>query len=109
MIFPDQFIKVVAGSFFSAFVIHDKPLDDILAQALCRPDAELRAAMGFDAVANRDDDVEVIEINVACNLRFSFGLNYPEFPDSWGFFEFALLIDVLDMLIDRANILLKQI
>jgi hypothetical protein len=42
-------------------------------------------------------------------LPGAFGLNYPEFPDSCLRFEFSLLVDVADMLVDGPNILLKEL
>jgi hypothetical protein len=36
-------------------------------------------------------------------------LNYPEFPDSCSPLQFALFKDVLDVLVDRAHVLLEQL
>jgi len=47
------------GRVLEPLVVEREPLDDVLAQALRGPDAELRAPMGFRAVPDRDDDVEI--------------------------------------------------
>ena len=65
--------------------------------------------MGFDPVANQDNDVEVVEIDIACNSTFSFSLNYPEFPNSCGLVKLTLLVNILDMLIDRRYFPSKQL
>ena len=47
-------------------------------------------------------------LDIAGNLPLALAANYTEFPDSCRRVEFGLLVDVLQMLVDRANILLKQ-
>jgi hypothetical protein len=53
------------GSYaFQSFVVQGEALDDVLAEPLRGPDAELRAAMGLHAVADGDDDVEVVVLDL---------------------------------------------
>ncbi len=56
----EQFIKVIAAThLLETLIIQRKPVDDIFSQPLSGPNAELRAAMGFDELANGDNDIEV--------------------------------------------------
>src|SRR5262249_35201068 len=106
-----QLVEVVfpeTPPFFQPLVVQSESLDDVFTEALGRPLPELRATMRTHPVADRDDDIEVVVIHLALNLTIPFCLNYPEFPDSCLPRQFALLIDVLDMLIYRANILVEQ-
>ena len=41
-------------------IVHGKAFDQILAQYLCGPDAELDPAVGIDSVADADDYIEII-------------------------------------------------
>ena len=65
----EQLVEVVAAAAsLQPFVVQREALDDVLAQAMRRPDAELRATVGLDAVADRDDQVEVEVLDM---IRFS--------------------------------------
>ena len=53
-----QLIKVIpTASAFKTLIIQGKALDQVLTQALGRPDAKLCAPEGVDPVANRDDGI----------------------------------------------------
>ena len=105
----DEFVKVIRHATGQALVVHNKAFDDILAQTLRGPYTKLCAAMRLDAITHGDDHVEIIEIDLARNLPFSFGLNYSEFPNSCSFLQLAFFINVLDMLIDGGYVSLKQL
>jgi hypothetical protein len=61
----DQLIEVVAAArLLEAFVVHREALDDVFAEPLRGPDAELRAAERLDPVAHRDDHVEVVVVHL---------------------------------------------
>jgi len=60
-----QLIEIIAAAcLLQAFVIQSKTLDQIFTQTLRRPNTKLRAAMGFDSVADRDDDIEVVIVDL---------------------------------------------
>jgi hypothetical protein len=80
----------------------------VLFQGVCGPLAKLHATLGFDAVADRDDDIEVVMIHIPVDLPLPLLLNYPEFPDSWFFAKFLFSIDVFNVLVDDANIFGEQ-
>ena len=43
------------------------------------------------------------------HLPFAFPANYPEFPDSCRLGQLVFLVDILQMLVDRPNVLLEQL
>jgi hypothetical protein len=47
-------------------------------------------------------------IHLSLDLARTLSLNCPEFPDSCRLLEFTLLVDIVDVFADRANIFLKQ-
>jgi hypothetical protein len=57
----------------------------------------------------RDDDVEVVELDVAGDLTARLVLNYPGFPDSCRRLKFALGEHIPDVLVDRWQALLEQV
>ena len=71
-----QFIEVVSAEtlpLLQALVIHDKPLDEILAQNLGCPDAKLCGLSAVDPVADDDDRIQVVEFDLRATrgrLRF---------------------------------------
>ena len=100
----EPLIEVIAapGS-LEPVVVHREPLDQILAQAFRRPDAELRAALRPDAIANRQNRRKAITVNRTGNLATSLGLNDSEFPNSCRGIDLAILIDIFQMLVDRGD------
>jgi hypothetical protein len=59
----EQFIEIVstdALSFPEPLVIHYESFDEVFAQPLSSPPAELRAPVGADAVADGEDHVKVV-------------------------------------------------
>src|SRR5438045_687340 len=59
----------------------------------------LMTAMGF----------EVVVLNLAIHLPRALGTNYPEIPDGCLPREFTLGVDVLQMLVDGAGVLLEKL
>ncbi|GEM_PF-6826198 len=57
----------------------EQPFDNIFPQPLGGPDAELSAAMGFDPVTHRNDNIQVVVLGVIC---FAVRGSYPEIPDN---------------------------
>ena len=56
-----QFVKVSpATRLLQPLVIHREALHDVFPQPLRGSDAELRAALGFHAVADGDDDIQIV-------------------------------------------------
>ena len=105
----EQFVKVVAPAhLLEPFVIQRKAFDDVFAQTLASPNPELCTPKRFYPVSDRNNHIQVIKIDFSGNLPGSFGLNYPEFPDSFIRREFAFLVNILDMFVYGSNILLKQ-
>lgn len=83
------------AALLQAFFVQGVALHEMLAQGLGRPLAELHAAPRFDAVADGDDDVEVVVIhlvgfaiggsccifcNNCCALQLAFFKNFPNVP-----------------------------
>ena len=61
------------------FVVQREALDEVLAQHLRRPDAELRALVRFHAVADRNNHVEIIVVRV---VAFAVGGSCSEIPNN---------------------------
>ncbi|MCG3118393.1 MAG: hypothetical protein ALAOOOJD_00582 [bacterium] len=78
----NEFVKIVRRVISQAPAIQHKTCDDVFLQTLSGSNPKLRAAMRIDAIAHRDDCVEIIEIDVARNCPFSLGLNYSGIPNS---------------------------
>ena len=56
--------------------------------------------MGFDAIANRDDDVEAIGLDAAGYPAVSFLPNRQGILDGSGTLQLALIINILDVKAD---------
>jgi len=61
---PKQFVEVIEGlvGVLQALVVEDEAFDDVLLEPLRGPDAEAGGNGAFDAVANRNDGVQILEI-----------------------------------------------
>ena len=61
----EQLVKVVAAArSFESLIVQGEAFDDVFAQATCGSDTKLGAAVRADSVANRDDDVEVVVVDL---------------------------------------------
>ena len=80
-----------------SFVVHGEALDQVLTQAFSGADAKLGGNGGFDAVAQRNDEVKVVERQCAGHLAGAFGANLSEFPTACILAQFALGVDVGDV------------
>ena len=56
-------------------IVHGKAFDQILAQYLGGPDAELDSTVGIDSVADADDYIEVVICDVSFYFPIAFVLN----------------------------------
>ena len=60
-----QFFEIsTAAQIFQPFIVQCKAFAHIFLQDASRPDAELCATLGFDSVADRDNDIEVVVIDL---------------------------------------------
>jgi hypothetical protein len=70
----EQFVEVVRngrtghGRILQPLVVHGETLDDILLQALRRPDAETGGNQAFYAVADGNDHVQIVVIKLALDI-----------------------------------------
>lgn len=72
----EQLVKVIpAAGILEPFVVHDESFDEVFPQVARGPLPELRPPLGADAVANGEDEVEVVERDPALHLPLPFGLN----------------------------------
>ena len=65
---------VTAAGPLEPFPVEGESLDEVLAESLGSPDADLRATGRLHAVANRDDDVEIVVVDRPTNLTVSLGI-----------------------------------
>lgn len=64
-------------------------LDEMVSRRRRRPDAKFGALLRFDAIADRNNDVEIAVFDVLSHLSCTFLANYPKIPDSCLFIPFA--------------------
>jgi hypothetical protein len=76
-----QLFEVIEGLLrvLQPFVVEREALDDVLLEALGRPDAKARRDMAFHPVADRDDQVEVVVIDEALDLAPALDANQQVF------------------------------
>lgn len=84
-------------------------LHQILRQPRRRSLPELRAPMAPHPVTHGQNGFEAVVLHLASDLPAPLRSNDPEFPDSCLPGQFALVMDVHQMLIDGPNVLLKQL
>jgi hypothetical protein len=110
---PLQQLVEIVGSDAAAghepLVVDREALGEILAKSICRPLAELGAAGGTDAVPHGNDHVEGVVVHEPFDRSGALGLNYPVCPDSCPGRQFALRKDVLNVLVDRPDVLLEEL
>jgi hypothetical protein len=94
---------------FHALTINYVALDRESAQDAGCPLTELCGAYGIDAVADRNDGVEVVEVHSPRNFPLALLLNYPEFPDSCLRHKLLTGKDISQMLADGAYIHCEQL
>src|SRR5690606_38919086 len=72
----EQLVEVIpALRVLQSLVIHHESLNQEFPQVSCGPLAELGATRRANAIANRQDQVEVVVGNCSFYLAFSFSLN----------------------------------
>jgi hypothetical protein len=72
----EQLVEVVAAAgLLETLVVQDEFFDEVLPEPLGGPDAKLRAAVGTDAIAHREDHVQVVVLERPLNLPIAFGAN----------------------------------
>ena len=99
---------IPAPRVFEAGVVDDEPFDQKLPQMGGDPLAKLDATRGADAVPHGEDRVERVVVHEPLDHPRALGPNYPVFPDSCVGRQFAVGKDVLEMLVDRPDVLLEQ-
>src|SRR5205807_8871545 len=109
----EQLIEVVrdpwTGRVLQPLVVHGETLNQVFAQSSCRPLPELRSSRTADAIADGEDRFETVVVDLAFDRTGTLNSNYPEFPDSWPSVQFALVENIDEMFIDRANIFVEQL
>jgi hypothetical protein len=109
----EQLVEVVGvagtGRVLEPLVVHCEALDQVFGEARGGPLAELGAAVAADAEADGEDGVEGVVLDFTGNRAIPLGSNYPVAPDSCLQAQFALVVDVHEVLVDRADVLLEQL
>jgi len=75
-------------------LVDSEALNEVLAQRIGGPDAELRAALGIDAIADADDGIEIIMSEAAADAPAAFLLNYRVILDSCRLGKLLAVIDI---------------
>ena len=102
-----EFIEIVqATGVLEALVVHDEAFDEVFLEMTAGPLAELDAPGRADAVADGQNEVEVVELDCALDLTFPLGLNCQGFLDSCLGAHFPILEDVFGM---KADVLLGRL
>src|ERR1039458_215632 len=74
---------------FQALIVEYESFDQKLPEHLSRPDAKLRRLTAVDPVADGDDGVEIVELDLAGDLPRPFRLNYTKFSYSCHLIQFV--------------------
>lgn len=93
------------GVLLKAVLIECVALQQVFAQGARGPLAELCALFGVDAVAHREKSVEVIVLDRSRDVS----LNTPEFPECCFTLKLLIFVDILQVLVNRAHILVEQL
>ena len=93
-------IEIVVPHLFETSIVHGETLDDILPQSSRRPDAKLSTTMGFHAVADGYNHIEIVVFKLSLHPSFSLQLNCSEFPNSCRLNQFSLFVDMAYVLAD---------
>ena len=75
-----------------------------LLERLSRSDAELGRLNAVHPVADRDDGVQVVELDLAGNVAVALSLNSSNFSKSCRFIQFSRIVDLLQVVTDRAQV-----
>ena len=81
----DELIEVVLAEApiqLPKFIIKDEPFDDELLKSGRSPDPKLGCLFRINTIANSDNCIERVMVELALDTSSAFILNYPEFPDS---------------------------
>ena len=78
--------------------------DGVVFSDLVYPFTELYCSLGINLEAYGNDHLKAIVLGIACDLACSFGLNYPEIPDSCRLGQFVVVVNFPDMLVDGTYI-----
>ena len=88
-VLPDEILDaivsddVIKWAFNASFErIHNPAFDGVVFSDLVYPFTELYRTLGIDLEAYSNDHLKAIVLGIACDLTRTFGLNYPEIPDS---------------------------
>ncbi len=98
----EQFVKIVGAersSFLETLVVHREPLDQELGETRGGPLTKRGATGRPDAVADRENGVEGVVLDVAGNVANPFALNYSETPNSCPCVQFSIFVNPSQMLI----------
>ena len=103
----EQLVEVVLAESLvelQALVVEHEALGHELPECLRGPDPEARGLAAVDAVADRNDRVEIVEHDLARNLATSLASNSPNSLDSCCFAQLPGGEDLLEVIADRANV-----
>lgn len=94
-----------------SLIIENIPLYKVLREPSRGPSAKLGAADGPHPVANREDGLEGIMLDHACDFASGSALraNHPEFPDGSLNIDFSVFKNGRQVLADRADIFIIQL
>ena len=102
-----QFFEIsTAAQIFQPFIVQCKACAHIFLQEPSRPDAKLCAAFGFDPVADRDNDIEVVIVHI---VDFSICGSVGKFCPHLFLLKLTFLEDVPDVFSNDTPIALEQL
>jgi len=106
---PDRLLDLAHAPLPQPALVQRVAAQQVFPQGARRPDAELRAALGVDAVADRNDGVEVVEPELTLDLPSALGSNYRGILGSCRLVQLPFEIDVLEVQADVVDGSTKQI
>ena len=91
-----------------AGLVNSDTIDDVFFEDIGSPNTEIGGLAGVDAVADRDDGVEIVDIDGTGDGAGAFGGNLFHFGTSSRFFELPFLVDFFEMFGDSLRIDVEQ-
>ncbi len=104
----DSLLRLGNPPLRQARLVQRVALYQMLTQGAGRPLAELHAPLGINAVADGDDDIEIVVFNLPSNGSVALGLNLCKFCTSCRLIQLTFLEHIVQMLGHHRTLAAKQ-
>ena len=95
-----QLSKIAVTTLLQSFIIHSKPLLDILMKPSSSPTAEARRNLRLNTIAQSNNHIKIVVVNITFYMTTTLLTNQQEFLVSSLYCQFFIFIYVVYMLTD---------